>query len=191
MSDTQWLRFEVFKQDTPEQPHSNVGTVHAPDRELALLNARDVFVRRPSCASLWVAPADQILACTAEELAANPPWQEEESALDAPRQTYYVFQKRSQRRTMTFVTYVGQVEAQTPAQALKEAVETFAAPDVFVWWICPAAAITQSEPAVAESWFAPAKEKSYRQQSQYGAVGRVRRKLQQREQVQQEGEAQP
>ncbi len=36
----QWPRFEVFKQDKVDGPIRNVGSVHAPDAELALLNAR-------------------------------------------------------------------------------------------------------------------------------------------------------
>ena len=46
MTDTQWPLYEVFEQERPGQPHRNAGAVHAPDPELALQNARDVFVRR-------------------------------------------------------------------------------------------------------------------------------------------------
>ncbi len=60
--------YEVFKQDRPDGPFRNVGSVHAPDAELALVNARDVFARRPSCVALWVVPDDAILRRTAEEL---------------------------------------------------------------------------------------------------------------------------
>ena len=45
MNDTQWPRWEVFKQDTPKKPHQAVGTVHATDPEHALLTARNVFAR--------------------------------------------------------------------------------------------------------------------------------------------------
>ena len=60
MTDTQWPRYEVFKQDKPGKPHEAVGSVHAPDAEMAMLNARNVFVRRPSAVSLWVVAADVI-----------------------------------------------------------------------------------------------------------------------------------
>ncbi|MFQ5435705.1 MAG: phenylacetic acid degradation protein, partial [Anaerolineae bacterium] len=40
MPDTQWPLWEVFKQDKPDKAHESVGTVHAPDAEMALLNAR-------------------------------------------------------------------------------------------------------------------------------------------------------
>ena len=66
--DTQWPRYEVFQQSRPGGPYQSVGSVHAPDAEIALQNARDVFVRRPQTVSLWVVPAEQILARTQEEL---------------------------------------------------------------------------------------------------------------------------
>jgi ring-1,2-phenylacetyl-CoA epoxidase subunit PaaB len=177
--DTQWPRWEVFKQDDLRQPHRSIGTVHAPDAELALLTARDVHVRRPDCASLWVARADRITSLTAEEIAADPNWHVEDSPPDAPVQTYLIFQKTSQRRAMVFVAHAGEVEARTPRAALRLALERFPASGVFVWWAVPASAVTRSEAGAEASWFAPARDKTYRQQSFYGDVGGLRRKLRQ------------
>ncbi len=64
-ADTQWPRFEVFLQDRDGRSHKNVGTIHAADGEMALLNARDVYARRPDCVSLWVIASNQILSKTA------------------------------------------------------------------------------------------------------------------------------
>lgn len=181
MKDTQWPRYEVFKQDNERKTHEAVGSVHAPDGEMALLNARDVFVRRPSAVSLWVAPESEILSLTAEELAENPQWLEEAAAEDTAVQTFYVFTKTSQRRSMTFVKYVGDVSARTAKEALQQALqdEQFDPQNVFTWWIVPQAAVTRSEDEAAEnliaSWFEPATDKTYRQQSYYGFVG-VRKK---------------
>ncbi len=177
--DTQWPRFEVFKQDAPNQPYQNVGTVHASDGEMALLNARDVYGRRPNCHSLWVAPERAILKVTAEELG-NAQIQQKiaEARMLASSellQNYYVFQKVSQKRTMTFVNYVGGVQAASPRQALALALDRFSQAEVWVWWICPAEVVAASEPGVEDSWFAPALEKVYRQQSYYGKVTRKRR----------------
>jgi ring-1,2-phenylacetyl-CoA epoxidase subunit PaaB len=69
--DTQWPRFEVFLQDREGSAHQDVGSVHAPDIDLALMNARDVFARRPRCTSLWVVPAEAITTRTQQELAAG------------------------------------------------------------------------------------------------------------------------
>lgn len=174
MSDTQWPRYEVFKQEAPGQPHRSIGTVHAPDPEMALMVARDVHVRRPDCASLWVAPAEDILSMTADELAANPHWAAEEIAAGAVTQTYHVFFKTTQRRALTFVAHAGDVRARTPREALRLGMERFPAPEVFVWWVCPAGAVMRSEPGVEESWFAPARDKTYKQQARYVDVGIVR-----------------
>jgi ring-1,2-phenylacetyl-CoA epoxidase subunit PaaB len=174
MSDTQWPRFEVFLQEKPGKPHQNVGSVHAPDAEIALLNARDVFVRRPECSSLWVAPAAAILAKTAEEVASNPAWVDEGITPETPAETYYVFQKQTQRNVMTYVTHVGEVTAQSPQQALNKARAKFAGRNVFVWWVCPVRLITGSAPDEIDSLFAPARSKHYRQPAAYRTVTAIR-----------------
>jgi ring-1,2-phenylacetyl-CoA epoxidase subunit PaaB len=167
MSDTQWLRYEVFEKERPDLPHRNAGSVHAPDDEMALENARDVFVRRPNCLSLWVAPSNQIFAKTAEELAADSAWR------DTPlkqNETYLVFNKQGQRNAETFVSHVGEVDARSPQEALSKALEKFSRENVFVWWVCPSRAVTRSEDGDATSMFAPARDKEYRQPNFYRVV---------------------
>jgi ring-1,2-phenylacetyl-CoA epoxidase subunit PaaB len=167
MKETQWPRFEVFQQERPGRPHQNVGSVHAPDAEVALLNARDVFVRRPACQSLWVVPAAAILARTSQELAQDRDWQQETGVAGAPEESYYVFQKRSQRRSMTYVSHAGEVTASSPGQALARAVARFGAGEVFVWWVCPARAVVRTSEEDVESLFMPAQSKGYRQPQAY------------------------
>ncbi len=173
MPDTEWPRYEVFKQDRPNRPHEAVGTVHAPDPEMALLNARDVFVRRPACHSLWVAPQDQVLTMTALEMELNPAWAEETVPEDAPVRTFHVFTRQHQRRTMVAATHVGQIQARTHREALRKALEQgeFTDRPVYLWMIVPADAITGSREEDVESLFRPAEEKHYRDQSYYS--GRV------------------
>lgn len=65
MSDTtekKWPSWEVFIQSKGGAPHEHAGNVHAPDKEIALQNARDVYSRRNEAISLWVVPTDQITA---------------------------------------------------------------------------------------------------------------------------------
>jgi ring-1,2-phenylacetyl-CoA epoxidase subunit PaaB len=171
--DTQWPRFELFQQEQPGKPHVNVGSVHAPDGEMALLNGRDVFVRRPECHNLWAVPARQILARTAMELAADDGAQDVPVPPDAAPQLYRIFQKTTQRRSMTYVTHVGDLEARTAEEALKLAQRRFAAADVFVWWIVPAAAILVSDEDQVESLFRPARDKTYRQPQAYRTVSQM------------------
>lgn len=171
-------RYEVFKRDSERKVHEAVGSVHAEDAELALHHARNVFVRRPAAVSLWVVRAEAVLSVTAQELQRG--WLEAHEldgiAPEAISQRFLVFTKASQRRSMTFVKYVGEVMGRTAVEGLQKALadpDTFSPKRVLVWWVVPQDAILRSEDieAVAEAWFEPAKEKTYRQQSYYGFVG--------------------
>lgn len=172
-SDSQWPRFELFQQDQPDKPHLNVGSVHAPDSEMALLNGRDVFVRRPECHNLWVVPASQIFAKTVEELAADDSWQNDPIHPGLQPQLYRVFQKQTQRRSMTYVVHVGDVTARTAVEALKRALNQFSDQNAFVWWVAPAAAIYSSDVADIESMFQPAHRKTYRHPQAYRTVSQM------------------
>ena len=162
MTDTQWPRFQVFHQEHPDRPHTNAGVVHAPDAELALQNARDVFVRRPDCVSLWVVPADHILSLTAEELSRSglPP----APAAGAEPQRYLVFIKRTQAGSHE---HVGAVSARSGQEALAEAVSTFGKADGLVWWVVPEGLIERTDAAEVASLFEPARAKPYRDQAFY------------------------
>jgi ring-1,2-phenylacetyl-CoA epoxidase subunit PaaB len=59
--------FEVFIQPKPGLPHQHVGSLHAPDAEMALQNARDVYTRREEGRNIWVVPSVHITANSPEE----------------------------------------------------------------------------------------------------------------------------
>lgn len=167
---SQWPRWEVFKKDNERKPYQAVGSVHAVDPEHALLNAKNIFVRRPSAVSLWVAPAAAIYAKTAEELAHEPQFAERFEST----QPFAIFRKSSHRRSITFMDYLGEVSAGTPQLALQQAIEQFNDKPGLAWWVIPTAAITSSAADMVEAWFDPAKTKTYKQQSQYGFVSKLR-----------------
>jgi ring-1,2-phenylacetyl-CoA epoxidase subunit PaaB len=159
MTDTQWPRFVVFLQPAVNEPHQYVGSVHAPDAEMALLNARDVFVRRPECISLWIVTASIILAKTAEELAKEPLPETLDSAL--LRETYHIFQKLTHKGTFV---YQRDTEAASPPEAVRQAVES---PALAVW-VFPARYVTRSEADDAAPMFAPAHDKTpFRDQTEF------------------------
>jgi len=164
--DSQWQKYEVFEKERADLPHRNAGSVHAPDAEMALENARDVFVRRPNCLSLWVVPERAVFARTTQELRDNS-WRTEELPGSAASETYLVFQKQGQVARETFVVHVGQVDARSPQQALALALEIYSAQDVFVWWVVPARPVIQSEAGDAASMFEPALTKIYRNHLSY------------------------
>jgi ring-1,2-phenylacetyl-CoA epoxidase subunit PaaB len=159
-------RYEVFKQEREGAPFRNIGSVHAPDAELALLAARDVFARRPACHSLWVVPASVIVARSIQEpLPDAPPGPIQLYAVEP----YAVCAKQSQRQAMTYVDYLGWVEAHSAAEALRLAPAAFGAPEATVWWAFPEAAVTMSDPADAPGLEA-ATGKRFRLPNQYHTV---------------------
>ncbi len=66
--DTQWPLWEVFTQAAKGAPFEHAGSVHAPDPEMALQNARDVYARRNEAVNLWVVPSEAITASTPEDV---------------------------------------------------------------------------------------------------------------------------
>jgi ring-1,2-phenylacetyl-CoA epoxidase subunit PaaB len=173
MKDSQWPRYEVFQQDREGRSHRNVGSVHAPDPEMAMQNARDVFVRRPACLSLWVVPAEDIHSKTTQEL-------REESLQDvlfsdepAELQIYAIFQKTRQRRSMTYVEFAGEVKAASPISALQEAQKQFGEDSAYVWWVCAVEDIFRSNEIEIDSMFSPAIDKSYRMAREYRVLSEM------------------
>jgi ring-1,2-phenylacetyl-CoA epoxidase subunit PaaB len=169
MSDSQWPRYQVFEQRREGAPHENAGSLHAPDNEIALQMARDIFVRRPTCIDLWVAPAAMIFARSAEQLA-DPAWREG-APQDSTPGAYRVFAKTRHAGTHQFL---GTVEAEGTLSALEQALETFSDTAALVWWIVPDSAFTETDPDDAESLFAPANDKVYRDQADYHTVSLMR-----------------
>ncbi|MCL4868315.1 MAG: phenylacetic acid degradation protein [Anaerolineae bacterium] len=169
MSDTQWPRFEVFQQDKPGQLHYNAGSVHAPDAEMALLNARDVFARRPRCHSMWVVPVSAISAWTYQELVERVWAADGSGAAAASPQPYAIFRKElNSRNTLEHVIYTGEVAAASPEDALQQARTAFDdGVPVAVWWVVPTWAITRSDPEEVGSFYEPALSKQYRQPNHY------------------------
>ena len=59
---TDWPLWEVFVRAKGGLSHRHVGSVHAPDPQLALRHARDTYTRREEGVSLWVIPSSAIIA---------------------------------------------------------------------------------------------------------------------------------
>lgn len=168
MADTQWPRYIVFQQSKERAPHEYAGSVHAPDAELALLNARDVFVRRPECISLWVVRADKIFSKTLEELELDSSWLDTLEASDTANESYYVCKKIGHKGVSQVV---GEVTAATAQHALKAALNDYPTPQPLVWWVFPASAVTCSAIEDNETFFGHARDKiAYRDQSEFHTV---------------------
>ncbi len=64
MNKREWPLWEVFIRGAHGLAHRHVGSLHAPDAEMAMKNARDVYTRRNEGLSIWVVPAQAITAST-------------------------------------------------------------------------------------------------------------------------------
>ncbi|MGH9476528.1 MAG: 1,2-phenylacetyl-CoA epoxidase subunit PaaB [Terriglobales bacterium] len=56
------MLFEIFVRSQHGVAHKHVGSLHAPDAEMALTNARDAYTRRNEGVSIWVVPSAAITA---------------------------------------------------------------------------------------------------------------------------------
>jgi 1,2-phenylacetyl-CoA epoxidase PaaB subunit len=50
----EWPLWEIFIRSQHGLAHKHVGSLHAPDSEMAVRNARDVYTRRNEGVSIWV-----------------------------------------------------------------------------------------------------------------------------------------
>jgi ring-1,2-phenylacetyl-CoA epoxidase subunit PaaB len=165
MPDTQWPRYMVFQQAKPDGAIVHNGTVHAADIEMALLNARDVFARRPEAAALWVAPVEEVYSRTHEENTANPP------AGDEGTLTFYVFGKLSEQSQAELL---GEAKGGSVEGALARAIKEHDDKNVLRWWLVPTEAVVKSATEDTEPMFTPGREKTFKDQAEYPVVTLMR-----------------
>ena len=63
--------WEVFIRPRNGLHHKHVGSIHAPDDEMALQAARDVYTRREEGNSIWVVRSKDIVASDPDKAAEN------------------------------------------------------------------------------------------------------------------------
>ncbi|PSQ36600.1 phenylacetic acid degradation protein PaaB [Halobacteriales archaeon QS_9_70_65] len=61
------MKWEVFRQDKKKDYHTHVGSVHAPDAEMARQYAQIMHARRKPANSLWVVPKEEIAEVHADD----------------------------------------------------------------------------------------------------------------------------
>jgi ring-1,2-phenylacetyl-CoA epoxidase subunit PaaB len=64
---SEWPLWEVFVRSANGLSHKHVGSLHAPDAEKAVENARDVYTRRNEGVSIWVVKSADIYASDPNE----------------------------------------------------------------------------------------------------------------------------
>ena len=60
--ENEWPLWEIFIRSQHGLAHKHVGSLHAPDAEIAVKNARDVYTRRNEGVSIWVVKSSDITA---------------------------------------------------------------------------------------------------------------------------------
>lgn len=63
----EWPLWEIFIRSQHGLSHKHVGSLHAPDAEMAINNARDVYTRRNEGVSIWVVQSSDVVASTPSE----------------------------------------------------------------------------------------------------------------------------
>lgn len=65
----EWPLWEIFIRSQHGLAHRHVGSLHAPDAEMAINNARDVYTRRNEGVSIWVVKSADIAASSPDDKA--------------------------------------------------------------------------------------------------------------------------
>src|SRR5215831_14463313 len=63
----EWPLWEIFIRSQHGLAHKHVGSLHAPDAEMAIKNARDVYTRRNEGVSIWVVKSADVSASSPGE----------------------------------------------------------------------------------------------------------------------------
>lgn len=63
----QWQNYEVFQQQNRGEQHIHVGSLHAPNPEMAIILAKEQFGRREQCANLWVVKSGDVHATSYDD----------------------------------------------------------------------------------------------------------------------------
>lgn len=59
--------YEVFEQKKRGTHHMHVGSVHAPNAELAMMFAKEQYTRRGACVNLWVVKTSELFVTQYED----------------------------------------------------------------------------------------------------------------------------
>ncbi|MBS1517658.1 MAG: 1,2-phenylacetyl-CoA epoxidase subunit B [Bacteroidetes bacterium] len=57
-----WQTYEVFHQTKKGDRHIHVGSLHAPNQEMAVILAKEQYSRRDKCVNLWVVKTADIFS---------------------------------------------------------------------------------------------------------------------------------
>ena len=162
--DLLWHRWEVFVRQRGSLSHVYSESVHAPDVETAIQNARDTYFRRGEGVGIWVIPSEDLSVWepeAADHTAADPVPEE----ATGPPELWEVFVRH--RRGLNHL-HAGSVPAAGPGAALDAGRALFVTRDEGVSvWTAPASSVHAADPDDAAELFDPFEDKEYRRAIYY------------------------
>lgn len=157
--------FEVFVQPKEGKPFQHEGAVHAPDRELAFILAKESFTRRFTCVSLYVVRTNKVFVSPMTENAENAyDLITKVSKNSDAKESFEIFHlyKRGKQHV-----HAGTVRANSPEQAMLVAkVEIPAAKTVYNIWAVKTSDIRFTLPEEKDLWLT-LPDKKFRDASDY------------------------
>jgi ring-1,2-phenylacetyl-CoA epoxidase subunit PaaB len=154
LPDGGWPRWETFVRQNGGLAHVYSESVHAADAETALLNARDVYLRRVEGVSLWVVPASDVHVWDSD----SP--EEPHETVTGASALWEVFVRH--RRGLAHV-HAGSIAATGADDAINKARKVYVTRQEGVnVWVAPAASVCAADPSAAEALFEPFADKDYR-----------------------------
>lgn len=172
----QFGTFEVFVQPKEGKPFQHEGAVHAPNREMAFVLAKETFTRRFTCISLFVVDTRQVFVSPMTEGGVSAYDQLPPDKPEGNHIQYEVFHlmKRGKQHT-----HVGNVTAPTPLSAMHKAKAAFR-PDkpVYNIWIVPSQEIRFTLEEEKDLWIT-LPEKKFRDASDYKGGDKLKEFLEQ------------
>jgi ring-1,2-phenylacetyl-CoA epoxidase subunit PaaB len=115
--------FEVFVQPKEGKPFQHEGIVHAPDREMAFVLAKEAFTRRFTCVSLYVCDTRNVYVSPLTEATSNAydlvQDVVEKNPVNNSFEIYHLMKRGKQH------VHAGTVQADSPQGAMAEAKRVF------------------------------------------------------------------
>lgn len=96
--DEYWGTFEVFVQAKRGKHHQHVGSVHAPDAEMAMVFAKEQYGRRGVVVNMWVVKTTDIFSFRQDDedmFATVPDKQHREAGIYKVRDRIQAYQERT------------------------------------------------------------------------------------------------
>lgn len=169
----QFGTFEVFVQIKEGKPYQHEGIVHAPNRDMAFIFAKEQFSRRLMCSGLFVVETRNVFVTEYtegdENVYAKLP-DEASTAGETQEYEFFHLMKRGKQHT-----HIGSIEANNPEHALAMAKTEFINSDkpIYNVWVVATEDILFSEEEDKSMWDT-LPEKKFRDAIAYKAADKVK-----------------